>query len=296
MTTSIQGGPLGLEAVHNWDGVFDTNDLEAGFPRVRWRRIRGLLSLAEGDDDSISGGARIGIRPTPGLLRDKTNVYEGFLEADTLHEIRELRTEMVGAFADRYSEKVMTITPHPDYGDTVFFYYGKCIALDIDDLPPSSLNRLPSKEAREVTLSIRQYDPRFYHSVLQDSGEQAAGFAVTNLGLAPAEPDITLTIGDTAGGTTLSVTNTSIGKKLQLQTLFLVAAGKITFNFRRRRILYYIDGGDPNDPLDITRMIDQEESTWWDHGVHGLTPGVNNLTWVGADIDTVRVTHHHATF
>lgn len=294
MTTSISGGPLGLVAVHSWNG-FDTNDLGV-VPRVRWRKIRGLLSMPDGDEHMQRGGARIGNFPIPGLLRDKTVVYEGYLEADTLHDLMVLRTSVIGAFADRAAEGQMVITPHPDYGDTEFFYRAKCLACDIDEEPPQNLSRLPTREAREVLLSVHMYDPRFYHNVLQDTGAVAAPAVVTNQGTAATDPTVEIHVGAVAADVDLAIVNSTLGKKLQLRTLAGLVPGTISFDFRTRRIRYHADGDPPETLVDLTRFINQAESTWWDFGVPGLAPGANTLTWTGAEITSIRVYWRHATY
>lgn len=299
MTTALLNGPLGMEAIHSWDShAVDINDLSS-VPRIRlYDTIEGLHDAPDFDNNFEVADAIIGEIPYPGLPRGKTVVYKGYLEADTLPDLRTLRTESVAAFGNPMVVKRMHIIPPTGYGSDVWFFEAKAIKLEIPDKPPPSLNRMPTKEARDFTLSLHMFDPRFYYDNLESSGLHTSEFDVLNDGLAPTDPTIRVTFtGGLTAGSELAIYNDTILKTLHLYIRDDMDAGSFIFNFKDRSIGFYNTAGDSyiRDPQGAV-YFQASLSNWWDKGLPGLQPGTNHMRWVGSEITGMEVTWRHATY
>jgi hypothetical protein len=302
MPVALADGPLGLEASHVWHGGIDGGNLTLNelsvFPRYRLTRIRGLFSAPEFEDEREPAFAQSGEFAYPSLMRGKTAVYEGLIEANTLQEIRQMRSILVNGFSGQLSEGRVEIHPHPDYGILVWEYNAKCTAVEVEDVPPPHMNRLPTKEVREFTVTLRLSDPRFYVLGTNDTGAQAAAFSITNTGLVPTDPLFVIDVNLIAEDGFFTVVNESI--EAQFTIVFpegTPEAGKVYVDFKTRKLTYYPDSA-PATEQDIPMYFNNALTNWTDRGMPGLVVGLNALSWTSSPagiINTVQVLHRTGT-
>lgn len=292
MPTSIADGPLGLEGVLLVAGLLTINETQ-NFPRYRLTKISGLHDIGDAD---LPVGTPNGVQREyayPGMNRGKTLDYEGLIEAVDLQTVRQMAQNLRTMYSNRMVERVHQITPPTGYGTDTWRFMARCTSLEIDDEPPQSLNRLPTKEVRGFLLSLRMSDSRFFYETEIDSGTGAGPFTVANGGGAPASPDIYLTVGALSADDRVGIRNTTIDRRLELVAHDSVAAGRFHFDFLNRQISFQPGSTGPYG-YNFAAHLDPETSTWWDRDEPGLPPGSSSVAKIGGT--NIRVVHRSASY
>lgn len=292
MPTSIADGPLGLEGVLLVEGLLTINETQ-NFPRYRLTKIGGLHAIGDAD---LPVGAPNSVQREyayPGMNRGKTLTYEGLIEADDLQTVRQMAQNLRTMYSDRTVERVHQITPPTGYGTDTWRFNARCTALEIDDEPPQSLNRLPTKEVREFMLSLRMADSRFFYETVADSGTGAGPFTVVNGGGAPAVPGIYLTVGSLSVDDRVGIRNTTIDRRLELVAHDSVPAGRFYFDFFLRQISFQPGSTGPYT-FEYAAHLDPLTSDWWDRDDPGLPPGSSSVAKIGGT--NIRIVHRAASY
>jgi hypothetical protein len=265
-------GILGIEGIHVWNGVELNRQLsDAGavrWPLVRFNRITGLLGLPEADDNRAPATGRIGEIVYPGFPRGRTITYEGTVYGRDLLELRGAVASLRGTFSERSAQGMMVVKPHPTVGGAQFYYYARPIAFDIDDEQVVGYESMPSAWQRGFILSLRQADPRYWHSVQKNSGSQGPGATptVTNDGNAPTDFGITVE-GPISDDFVIERYGNPDARKLLLNNVSVGGGDHLAINMGARSIRRM------SDNADLTGKLVFEESDWWNEGVWGLHPG-----------------------
>lgn len=298
----------GVEGRHAWNSELTLND-RAVWPRYKLKRITGLHSLPDAEDNREPATGRLGEVVRRALRRGKTLTYEGTVEGRTLAQLRQGEDALLGAFAE-LDEGQMIVSPHPAYGGPSFFYRARALACDIPDEQQAPPKRSTLGFERPFALSLRLADPRFYETQQQGPiptgpivqgaglslpwilpviipGSAASGtVVVTNTGTAPTDPIIDLY----GPVTNPRVMNDTLGRELRFKGLTLAEGSFIRVDFKQRTIK--LEG-----TSDFRSKFDRQLSTWWDEGVPGLRRGDNAVRYRGDSIsDPARaeITFHHA--
>lgn len=193
----------GLEGRHQWDGgvilnrrVDDAGDLL--LPRYKLARIGGLSSLGDSEDVRELPVGREGEVPRRSLRRGKTVTYEGVTQARSLDDLRQAEADLRSAFYDQRAEKLMVVTPHPDYASGSRFYRARALAAEINDEQGAPVNVSLGYE-RSFIVSVRLSDPRYYDGVEQTESvlvlisDDSETVVCTNGGNVATDPVLTLT-------------------------------------------------------------------------------------------------------
>lgn len=274
----------GKEARYEWDGnAFLLNDAQGALPRVKWTSIEGQHSRADMEDVRDPNTGKIGETARDTLLRGRTIIYHGDpgkgggLQAATQESLR-YRAGLLRQMFAPADERTMRIIPHPTYGGNTYKYKGRILLADIDEDDVFSPGRVPSPWLRQVTLSIRQSDPRYYLDEalrLSASATYAAGgeiaLAITNDGSAFADPILRI-YGPINGP---RIRRVVVGQDavfpypamIDLSGMNLAVGQRIDIDFTARTIVR--DNG-----TDLTPNLLPQNSTWWDALVEGFPAGV----------------------
>jgi hypothetical protein len=264
MPTLPRVGVLGLEARHEWEnmGVVLNEPRAWGYPRYKLRRIGGLHSSPEADDNRDDRQGQLGQRARPSLVRGKTITYEGTVEALTLPDLRAACNDLRYVFGERRWEGRMNVLPDPSavLGMPMWFR-ARATSLEIDDEQTLDERHVPSPWCRDFVLSLRMGDPRFYEweeqTVSQDIHDGQASVSIEHPGSAPTDPVIYVH-GSTGPDWTLTGHH---DYKFVVYDQSVTAPDSAIVDFRERRIT---SGGN-----DWTGRANAE-SDWWNEGVDGI--------------------------
>lgn len=306
----------GLEGLHTWNSQLVLNDKD-NFPRYKLRRINGLRSRPESDDNREAKPGRIGEIAYPSLLRGKTVTYEGDIEALTLDSMRRAESDLMLAFGTN-EIKQMALTFHPLYpygAGLAFFYEARCMQCEVPDEQTAGPFTAPSPFKRPFTIGLRLLDPRIYQST--QAGPFSSSAASSTSGITPPfTPPITIS-GETLGGSiTVNndgtvetdpyfelhgpvvnpiIINETLGKQLAFRNLQLDDPTQfIEVSFKDRTIKYL--------GTQRPELHDPVLSDWWDEGVPGLGPGTSTLLYRGSGVGVpemsdqayMEVSYYHA--
>lgn len=277
MSFDIGDGILGLEAIHTWDTYVDLNNISGGMPRVKLDKITGLHSLPDAVENGEKRNAGIGDIVYPTMPGGKTIVYEGRLQAATLKSLRAFSNELKYRFADWFNERQMVVAPHEDYGEGFFTYYARVLDLDISEVQSRIPGAMPTAYQRDITLSLRQSNPRYYwHEVETATGVSGGSDVFNNAGKAPTDPIISLA-GPINGDVVIErLTANPDTRTLTLLDVVLAGGQHINVDFAQRSILRASDG------LDYGGTLSFANSDWWDNDALGLHPGNTTVKVTGA--------------
>ena len=276
-------------AYHDWTiggqlkARINTRPRAEGYPRTHLEKVTGWLSHPTHDEpteDKPSG--RRGAFPHPRTSRDKTMVYDLQQQALTEDDLTASLAELAGAFADHSSEGILICTPWPGHGDDVWATYAQVSDYSGDgELLYTRRNiAWPRTEwMADPQLSFDLRDGRWYwwnesgvlgQPMVYDDSDQAV--LVDNNGQAPSDPLVTVAgvldgddvhLGrDAAGG--------DVGRSLWFRGC---PAGDLVVDFAERTAVI--------GATDVTDLIDEAESDWWDAGVDAIPPGTGTNVWVG---------------
>lgn len=277
----------GLDATHSWDGGAIVLNDKTVWPRFVVREIPGLHSLPDKEDRRDLPIARPYREITrKSYRRGKALVYQGKIMARTYQELDQAIADMTEAFADT-GDKVMTITPYG--GGQVYQYYAEATALDIPEDLPDSRNKTTYGFERRFTLGLRMSDARFYELEENEEASPAgstseggvilpatlpavsvsevtiAGVVEVDAGAVAVDPEIDI-IGPAENPIVKSDT---LDRQLAFD-LALIEGQILTLDFYNRSIV--------SQGVDFRATRDDPNSDWWDGGVHGLAPGINQLS------------------
>lgn len=180
MSVAATDGALGIEARHEWIDFESssslvtlgmiTDDLSAddGWPHYRIMDIAGLFDFPEIEDNSEPKTEAAGLVPYPSRARAKNVTYTVEVRGRTLQELRAGGAALRLAFGPDVAtglvaERLMIITPHPDYGMQKHAFKARCLTfVQGADAQDKSPNASPTPYTRSVVIGLRQYDPRVY--------------------------------------------------------------------------------------------------------------------------------------
>lgn len=166
-------GALGIEARHSWVNIETATTLytlgdEASLPHTRITDIAGLFDFPEIEDNSEPKTEAPGLVPYPSRARGKNVTYTVEVRGATLQELRHEGTALRAAFGPDITtglvtERLMLITPHPDYGTQQHAFKARCLQLTQgSDVQDKSANATPTPWSRSVVIGLRLYDPHIY--------------------------------------------------------------------------------------------------------------------------------------
>lgn len=309
----------GIEGLHTWDSIVTLNVKDGSFPRYKLRRINGLRSKPESDDNRDATPGRIGEIAYPSLLRGKTVTYEGDIEALSLDSLRRAESDLLLAFGTN-EVRQMALTFHPLYAPgagLAYYYEARCVQVEVPDEQTAGAFTAPSPYKRPFTVALRLLDPRIYQTpsvgpfqtspvsgtiagitppiippITLTSQTTGGSAAVTNLGTAETDPTIEL-YGPIVNPV---IINSTTGHQLQLRNLQLdTTSNFVRLEFKTRQV--FLEGVTLRPDL-----IDPINSTWWDAGVPGLPPGTSTILYRGSGIGVpempndaiAKITYYHA--
>ncbi len=257
-------GVLGIEGLWTWNGSFDLNDREAT-AYFDISKAVGLHSGAEYEPSTSKKVGRIGMNFHPTSPGGKTIVLEGKTKADSLPLMRAFGRTMRSHFSRVSSLGYMEIAPHADLGGPTARFYAQPMTPEIDDV------QAYVRWVRSPVIGFRLYDPRIYWPSLavDTTGSPAA---VTNIGIAPADPILTLA---GASGTVV------VSDGTHALTFINVPSGSLVIDFSARTAKV----GAVNCQLNVAA------SNWWDSHVDGIAPGASvSISETGATSVRVQFT------
>jgi len=270
-------GPLGLEGIHIWNAAITLNSLES-FPRYKLTGITGLFDLPDAESNAFIPVAKPFEMPTPSMVRGKTIVYEGVMEASNQQSLAQMRTNLRAAFQNRTVEQQMIISPHADYGAISWAYRARVLACSVEEtLDDRSLTETRNPYKRNFTVTVRMMsDARYYRvgatqSISGDSGETVT---FTNSGNAPVDPVFVID-GSIDGDLVIERTGNPDARRLELNDLSIGSGNELVINFATRRIYRTSDGIDRDGKLNFA------DSNWWDEDIWGLMPGNTSVKVTG---------------
>lgn len=281
-------GVLGLEALHEWwvngapGGLVLNTPREDGYPRYRLRKIGGLHSLPEGDDNRDTRQGAIGEKARPSLPRGKTVTYEGDVQALTLPSLRLACDDLRFTFGDRRAEARMDVRPAEgsELGRWLF-YRARATSLEIDEEQTFRATHQPSPWVRPFVLTLRMGDPRFVEEQLQTTTANVvdgmASVSIEHLGSAPADPVIYVA-GETGNDWTITGHD---DHTLRFVGWPVPASDSAVIDFYDRRVTL---GGN-----DWTGRA-TADSDWWEEGVDGIPPRSTHDITLRNDISDGHIT------
>lgn len=231
------------------------------------------------DADRLAGV--IGERPITGVSRGKTLVYNLIAKGDHtggLAGIEDYIDELRGAFAERGRTGLLVVTPWDGLGSDVWATEARILDFSGDELQSRSPYAQPSPWLRDLLLSLRQIDGRWYW--WNESGTLAAPMAfgegddavvVTNSGTAPTEPSIA--VAGVTDGDDIHIGRDATSEYPEQSLWFRgLPTGTLSVDFALRTAKV--------GSTDVTDKLDAADSDWWDPGVPGIPPGNFNV-WRG---------------
>lgn len=298
MTVLLEDGPGGLENTHIYTpsggASLTMNLLQSGdsvlLPRIKFEDMPGFRSLPDADNHRAPRTGRQGENVYRSLVRGKSWSVTGKLQAANLASLRALERSLMLALAERNLEGTWASVPLPAWADGEEVEAGhweaelRVVQYEPDTSFKAGVSALPTAYQLGFLLGVQMSDARWYWSVPTASASDATDVTVTNRGIAPAEPVITVV----NPGAALTVQNDTTGKKLVF-AFDAPLTGSLAIDFAARTA--YLDGA---TVVDYTSYMTTSTSTWWDADAHGLAPGANVISQVGAS--SVQVTFQHATY
>lgn len=293
MAYSLADGVLGLEGVHQLareqsGPVFRGHHVYSGSsPWYKIDRITGLYSLGDLDNFVQPSEGRFGEVAYPSLTRGKTITYEGRVCAPSLEKLREghnnLRFWLMGM-------EGVPVFPHergPGKRDTdisIFaesagegwMSYCRIMAFESDEEQTRGPTRQPTMWQREFTLTVRQYDPRFYSfPALSDDAPDDADIVVTNIGNADTQRMAITVYGPLND---LVLRNDTIDKELSFEALDIDLGERLIVSWNQRGVVRPNQAEPVNSP-NISKLGNMVtiDSNWWDAFAEGIAPGANTL-------------------
>jgi hypothetical protein len=263
----------GHEAPMRWEGALWLNrNLDANsepvLPRYETARIAGRGDTAELESrrEARTGARGEVFRRT--LRRGKGETYEGAIIAGSLGELQRAVTELRAAFDDP-SEGRMEILPHSKQGlfYDYFFRAGEA-SLTVPDeqaVPPSHSSL---GWTRPFVLTLRLPDALYLEAHRRKRiAETIIGGRTTvlceNRGTTAAEPTLMVYGPVTAPWVVYNATAAT-----QLRFLTAIPSGSaVEIDFAKRSILL----------AGVAQRFNRATSNWFDAGVPGLAPGVNEV-------------------
>lgn len=161
----------GIEGHHAWTPpgedraaielgrLFDDRG-DAVWPHFKLRRVGGLMSLGDPEDNRDIPVGRIGELTRLANRRGKTVTYEGDIIARTLIELRTGEATLRAAFAEQSTEGRMDVSPH--VLNTAFrdvppkFFTARALIAEVIDEQGSS------RWSRPFVVGLRMGDPRYF--------------------------------------------------------------------------------------------------------------------------------------
>lgn len=266
---TLAEGPLGLKGLHTVNGV-TLNDTSDGYPRYKLTRITGLRDRPDADDNRAPNTGRVGESPYPSLMRGKTVVMEGVIQAVDPITAETAKTALLGAFL---SNDATTIVHEPpsSRGGVEWTAFIRILGFTCDDDFSYSPWAMPSPWQANFAFTYRMHHPWFYETTDPQTETGATGLTCVNAGTAPTEPTITVTH---SAGNDIVVSNATLGFDIKFDDL---PGGDLIISFIARTA--EIAGISQVDKLDDV------VTTWWDEGAAGLAPGSNTINCTGASGD-----------
>lgn len=170
MAVDLADGPLGIEARHKWINIETATvlatlgDLTTD-PHFLIRDISGFeLDIEDHSEPKTEAAGAI---PYPSRALPRNGTYTIDVVGSTAQMMRRGGAMLSAAFGPDIStglqvERVMIITPHPDYGSAEHAYRARCLQIvppnDAQDRGPSAV----TPYVRTWVIGVRMYDPRFY--------------------------------------------------------------------------------------------------------------------------------------
>lgn len=278
---TIAEGVLGLEGIHTFRGLA-MNDLTQQVPAVTYRykvtKITGLHARADSEDNREARRGHMGEFTYPSLLRGRTIVYEGKIQAQDLVAMRIASNNLRSAFASPDPEGELTISPPGARGGVGFGTIVRPMAEEMDDVQEFGPNAMPSPFQRQFMVTVRAHDPRYYVvGPVTASAGAGANLAITNSGNAPSEPYFTLN-----GPITTDVTlhRDDVEPRsliLDKDVLTPITSGRHLIVDFNTRVIYCpeLSGSDFSGSVKYA-------SNWWDDQASGLVPGAQTIGVNGA--------------
>lgn len=280
-----------LEAQHVWGGGLTLGDPSA-HPSFELKRVDGLGSLGEREDNREAATARALEIPRRSLRRGKTVVYTGLIKARSAQELR-LGEDLLQAAFRETAETRMAIVPPAWFGGPSFSYFAGAMAADVVDEQTYAPQHLPSPWVRPFVVALRMSDPRVYRD--WQLAPVAGRFAPEGLTM-PVTLPVTVPAGSVVGspfpvGTPPQVAvvndsapteplidvpgplqglwayNDTLGVQLLMPSLVAPVGAVTRVDFTQRMVMV-------ND-VEVLGVVGPS-STWWDAAA-GLAPGVNLL-------------------
>lgn len=281
-----------IEAQHVWAGGVTLGDPSA-WPRFDLKKVDGLGSLGDREDNREAATARPVEIPRRSLRRGKTVVYAGLIKARSAQELRVGEDLLLAAFREP-AETRMDIVPPAWFGGPSFFYFAGAMAADVMDEQTYAPQHLPSPWVRPFVVALRMSDPRVYRD--WQIAPAVGRFAPEGLAL-PVTLPVTIPPGSVvigsrqAGGLPPQITvmndsapteplidvpgplqglwlyNDTLGLQLVMPNLNVGGGSVARVDFSQRVVR--VDG------TEVLGVVDPS-STWWDVAA-SLAPGVNLL-------------------
>lgn len=137
------------------------------WPYFHIRRISGLRSAGEPEDNASARVGAAGLNPERSERRGKTVTYECTIKARTLIELREAEDTLQAAFADITAIGRMDCTWHPDNAEfedaPAVFYEAKCLTCEIPE------EQATKHYERLFVVGLRLYDSRHFDETSETS-------------------------------------------------------------------------------------------------------------------------------
>lgn len=173
MPVAAADGILGIEARHKWinsatSTVLATLGDETVWPRIQINDITGLFDFPEIEDISEPKTEAVGLISYPSRARAKNVTYTVEVQGQTLQEMRAGGAALRAAFGPDITtglalERLMIVTPHPDYGTQQHAFRAKCLQYaQGTDAQDRAATAVPTPWIRSVVIGLRLYDPRIY--------------------------------------------------------------------------------------------------------------------------------------
>ncbi len=266
---TLAEGPLGLKGWTVINGV-TLND-RGSFPRYKVTKYTGLRDRPDADDNRAPNTGRVGESPYPSLIRGKTIVIEGIVQAMDPITAETAKTALLAAFVTNDPISVVH-KPPATRGGVEFTSFARILGFTVDDDFSFNPNSIPSPWQANFSLTYRMHHPWFYESTDPHTATDATGIVCVNGGTAPTEPKISVIH---SADDDVTITHAETGLQLKFDNL---PGGTLIITFLTRTATIsgtsYID------------RLDDDLSTWWDEGAPGLIPGTNTVDVSGASGDT----------
>ena len=271
--TNAHGVP-GLEGIHSWRGFSLNNYHAVPMAVAKLRKITGLHSRPDSDDNREPLKGHSGERVLPSQTRGKTVIYEGVLQAPTLDNLRQVAAGMRSAFGTTTAEDFIHVTVPPARGGVSWYGQARVIDFTMDEEQTFPQQALPTPWQRPFTITFRMSRGYWMSDPPQADSGVGNGTVLTrfNEGNFPADPIITFS------GPAALVNVERIGgpepRKLQFAELDDLAVARVQLDFGARTMW-------ANTGADAGNRLVMAQSNWWDDGASGMRPGQNDIRVAG---------------